>query len=1744
MCRKTAYILLVVLTLVFCGEVPADVFYEYYEQTIDRDALGNPPDWMPPYNTWPVKKTGAVEDFDISVRDRNDDFAFRFTAYLAIQTQGDYTFWSASDDGSQVVIDGSLVVNNAGWHAMSTVGTGAIYLSAGFHSIVVTYFEDNGQEGLQVHYRGPGISRREIPPAALVRDADYPAAPDPGDDARNVGITDNLHWLSGDSATSHKVYFGSVQPPPYKLTQPWTSYEPGLLQYSTDYYWRIVETDGVSEWAGPVWQFRTKPDPATVADVNLVGWWKFDGDYSDSSGYGADATPFGADISFTHVAERGQVVVLDGDDDYLSVGQVGIAGAAPRTVAGWAKADSTVISDWTNVFGFTGPAGTNEHFDIEVVGDAADTDPGYGIHCYNWQRNIFVGIDLEWHHFAATYDGTTIKWYGDGALVGSAANAISTPDNVQIGKRADNDHFFPGRIDDVRIYDYPLSGSDIAQMGRANSATNPSPADESAVVPFVTGSNVYVILDYTPGKNAVTHTAYFSENRNDVLNRDGTRSLGSPPLWPGVDPEAYVVGYDDPRIPAFARAPLVGGTTYYWAVDEFDGAVTWSGRVWSFTVISQEAWNPSPADGELFVAVDPSVTLVWSLGDLNTAGYTVSYQVYLGASRTAVTNATTASPEYITSVIPTSHILAGLDYDTEYYWRIDTRLRLDHPPFNVIIVAGRVWSFTTVPPGLGQILREWWMDIDGEDVDDLKSNPRFPDHPDDAEFLDTFEGPTNWDDDYGSRIHGWLYIKNSGQYTFWICSDDASELWLSTDEDPANASLIAFEDSWSDARVWQTGDEQSEPVNLEAGKRYYISAIHKEHEGGDNVAVAWQGPDSENVLQIIPGGHLKPFLPIYAYAPGPADGQVDVPLSITLTWTPGVDESTLNPYITQRVYFGTNQAAVANAVTSSPEYKGHPTGAGQYGPLTLDYYGYYYWRIDGVNIATGKLYKSPVWSFKAVYNPANVIDPGLRAWYKLDGDASDSSGYGRDGIEMNRAFYATGYDDRAISLDGVDDYIDCRSAGFDATGAITIALWMNHRPGGPTDDRGMFSRGGGWEDYGYTFWHRSNTNVRAELQGPNDKKEVIAAPPPDNEWHHVAFTWPTPGTTRGITVYVDGQAAATGSFTGPIGLSSYDLRIGDYSGSSDPDRHFDGLLDDIRLYDYALTAQQIVRIFRANLAWAWNPSPKNGVEGVSRRPTLTWTRGDYAPPTNGHYVYFGDDPDALPLVRTPPQPQSPNSYSPGPLDLNTTYYWAIGEANAGGMDLGRVWSFTTTDHISVDDMEPYVIWSNPAGPHIFVVWRDGVGDCSPGNGNGTGALVNENASPVLSGSQSMKFEYDNDGMALNPCNMSQTQRARYSKAEAQIANLSSRIGSNWNLARARALVIHFYGDPRNIIEPVHPLWVELKDPVNRAKVVYGAYRGEDTLDLTEQSWHEWMIDLADFTGVDVTNLVSIAIGVGQEGAVTSGGSGILYFDDICLYASRCLPERARPAADFDDNCRVDHLDAAALFQDWLVGDLPETAWTGTWQSADIGDTSPAGSFAKLAGDTYSITADGDDIWNQADAFRYAYQPLSGDCQLTLRVTDISGPSTNEWRKAGVMIRETLSDDSPHAFMTATAGGGGGAAFQWRPAAGEDSHSSHTQTGITPPVCLKIVRIGDTFRGYLLQNGKWVREGEPVIIPMGESVYIGMAVTSHSDGQLATATFDRACPDAPFLIDLHEDRRINFLDYSSLMTEWLDTVLWP
>jgi hypothetical protein len=167
---------------------------------------------------------------------------------------------------------------------------------------------------------------------------------------------------------------------------------------------------------------------------------------------------------------------------------------------------------------------------------------------------------------------------------------------------------------------------------------------------------------------------------------------------------------------------------------------------------------------------------------------------------------------------------------------------------------------------------------------------------------------------------------------------------------------------------------------------------------------------------------------------------------------------------------------------------------------------------------------------------------------------------------------------------------------------------------------------------------------------------------------------------------------------------------------------------------------------------------------------------------------------------------------------------------------------------------------------------------------------------------------------------------------------------------------------------------------------------------------------------------------------------------------------------------------------------------------------PAGFVEEPAG-TYTMTAAGVDIWGTSDEFRYAWKQLSGDGEISATVQSVLWvPGANDWTKAGVMIRETLEAGSKNAFVALTSGSGNGATFQWRPSAGGSSSSSRTLTGISPPSAIKLVRAGNTFTGYVFLDGQWQQEGQSTTVAMGNTVYIGLALTSHASGVTSEAVF--------------------------------------
>lgn len=160
------------------------------------------------------------------------------------------------------------------------------------------------------------------------------------------------------------------------------------------------------------------------------------------------------------------------------------------------------------------------------------------------------------------------------------------------------------------------------------------------------------------------------------------------------------------------------------------------------------------------------------------------------------------------------------------------------------------------------ILLERWDGIPGGNVDSLTSNANYPSNPTTRSYPILYEITTNSGDNYGTRTRGYITPPTTGNYTFWIASDDNSELWLGANENPSTITRIAFVGTFTNPRQWtKLPEQQSAIVALTGGERYYIETRHKEHTGFDNLAVGWQGPGiAGDAERPIPGGRLAPFL--------------------------------------------------------------------------------------------------------------------------------------------------------------------------------------------------------------------------------------------------------------------------------------------------------------------------------------------------------------------------------------------------------------------------------------------------------------------------------------------------------------------------------------------------------------------------------------------------------------------------------------------------------------------------------------------------------------------------------------------------------------------------------------------------------------------------------------------------------------------------------------------------------------------
>jgi hypothetical protein len=677
---------------------------------------------------------------------------------------------------------------------------------------------------------------------------------------------------------------------------------------------------------------------------------------------------------------------------------------------------------------------------------------------------------------------------------------------------------------------------------------------------------------------------------------------------------------------------------------------------------------------------------------------------------------------------------------------------------------------------------------------------------------------------------------------------------------------------------------------------------------------SWSPPGAELNSKVwldrVHFGAVIPRQPVYyATSPKPEDGAFHADTWVTLGFTPG------DLAVSHDVYLGDNFEDVNEGTGGTfrinqpatffvAGFPGYPYPDGLVPGTT------YYWRIDEVNQADpDSPWKGPVWSFtvppKKAYepNPADgvkFVDPdvtlgwtaGFRAkmHFLYFGDNYADVEAGTGGTDKGHVV-GTSFDPG--TLDREKTYY-WRIDEFD--GAVTY-----------TGDIWSFTTAG--EGGGLKAEYFNNSSLAGE--------PALTRIDPQ-----IDFSWGN-STTRGVNspaqnINVDNFSARWSGVLEIDVTDTYVFRISANNGfrlwlddrliidywdnpttsslESEPIELAGGTTCNIRMEYFEGSDTAVARLYwengvrprqiipQAALSLplkASRPRPANGAEDAKMVPSLVWYPGDFAA---SHEIYFGTDKEAV-INATTASPEykgtrtlGSESYDPGKLAWDTTYYWRIDEVNNLNPDspwIGSVWSFSTGDFIVIDDFEDYDVFDN----QIWYSWHDGLGYGTPDTppyfaGNGTGSAVGDETAwfpledtIVHGGLYSLPFSYENNKQGF----------AKYSEIEKELSYLR-----DWTEESVAELSLWFYGDSANDPEL---MYVAISNSTGQPAVVVHDNPNAAQID----AWTEWVITLQSFAdqGVDLTDVDEIAIGFGTKGNLTiPGGSGRVLFDDIRLYRMR------------------------------------------------------------------------------------------------------------------------------------------------------------------------------------------------------------------------------------------------------------------
>ena len=353
--------------------------------------------------------------------------------------------------------------------------------------------------------------------------------------------------------------------------------------------------------------------------------------------------------------------------------------------------------------------------------------------------------------------------------------------------------------------------------------------------------------------------------------------------------------------------------------------------------------------------------------------------------------------------------------------------------------------------------------------------------------------------------------------------------------------------------------------------------------------------------------------------------------------------------------------------------------------------------------------------------------------------ASDSSRYGNHGTLEGDPQWVAGVLGNAFEGDGNGDYVRVpHSDSLDISAAATVAMWLYG--GAPPDQPLCKGSGGGAWVASYSFrlddagGRQRQINFRGRV-GTNADALNSATTIPDGEWTHVAITFDVSAPGDNQKIYINGQLDIESRSENPLSTNTDDLLIGaDAYGTTR--WHFQGMLDDVRIYNEALPGAKIPAIMKGQAEeLASGPGPEGGVDDVPRHVVLNWTPGKFVVQ---HAVYWGTSfsdvneagfDEAVSV-------QDASTYDLGILDFGQSYYWRVDEVNGAPDNTvfkGDVWSFTVEPFSIPVDMITVTASSSHAanmGPENTIngvglneldqhstegteMWLSGMGDATP-----------------------------------------------------------------------------------------------------------------------------------------------------------------------------------------------------------------------------------------------------------------------------------------------------------------------------------------------------------------------------------------------------------------------------------------------